>query len=338
MFHKIVKATGLKKFFFKENIKEYIAVATPDISTTNLGDKIIADAVFKQLRSVLPEKFFIQFPTQIQYSSKCLNFYNMAAQRIIGGSNLMTGHIKPCYNQWDVSIWQFWKYRPAILMGVGWKCYQEPPSIFAKLFYSSLLSRNGMHSVRDAYTEAQMRKLGYNNVINTACPTTWDLTREHCDSIPVEKSPTAVFTITDYARDPEMIQEMLKVIRMNYKKVFFFQQGIKDLQYLRDTVSDISNINILPASLEEYNNFLKSERPDFIGTRLHGGIRALQYGCRTLIIGIDNRAVELSRDINIPVLGIEKLNELGHILKDSWKTEIRIPSENIQRWKAQFHN
>ena len=64
VFHKIVKATGLKKFFFKENIKEYIAVATPDISTTNLGDKIIADAVFKQLRSVLPEKFFIQFPTQ----------------------------------------------------------------------------------------------------------------------------------------------------------------------------------------------------------------------------------------------------------------------------------
>ena len=331
----VVKALALKKWIFPETVPNYIAVSLPDIATQNIGDEIIADAVMKQLATIFQNHFFVKFPTQTQFSAKCLNFYNMAKYRFIGGSNLMSGHIRPCYNQWDISLFNFWKYRDAVLMGVGWRVYQSRPSLFAKLFYSPLLSRTCLHSVRDTYTEQQMRRLGYDNVINTACPTTWDLTPEHCTAIPREKRDCAVFTITDYARDPELIRRMLGVIRNHYSELYFFQQGTKDLQYLQE-ITDATGIRVIQPTLAAYDALLEEKHPDFIGTRLHGGIRALQHSCRALIVGIDNRALELSKDINLPVITMNEPDNLEYALTDGWEIALRIPSENIRKWKEQF--
>ena len=332
----LVKAAGLKKFFFRETVQNNIAVGLPDIATQNIGDEIIADAVMKQLASVFRNHFIVRFPTQTQFSAKCLNFYNLAKYRFIGGSNLMSGHIKPCYNQWDISLFHFWKYRDAVLMGVGWKSYQNRPSLFAKLFYSPLLSRTFLHSVRDAYTEKQMRLLGYDNVINTACPTTWDLTPEHCAAIPRTKRDCAVFTVTDYARDPELIKSMLKSIRKHYSELYFFQQGAKDLLYLQE-ITDLSGIRVIQPTLAVYDALLEEKHPDFIGTRLHGGIRALQHSCRALIIGIDNRARELSKDIRLPVVAMETPEQLEDALRNGWEINLALPEKNIAAWKQQFH-
>ena len=41
---------------------------------------------------------------------------------------------------------------------------------------------------------------------------------------------------------------------------------------------------------------------DYVGTRLHAGILALNYRKRTLIIAVDNRAAEMKTDINLPVI------------------------------------
>jgi hypothetical protein len=41
---------------------------------------------------------------------------------------------------------------------------------------------------------------------------------------------------------------------------------------------------------------------DFVGARLHGGIRALQRGRRTLTIALDNRAREIAGDTGMPVV------------------------------------
>ena len=334
-FNCLAKALGLTKFFFRENVSNYVAVSTPEIATQNIGDEIIADAVMKQLATIFENHFFVKFPTQTQFSAKCLNFYNLANLRFVGGSNLMTGHIRPCYNQWDVSLFSFWKYREAVLMGVGWQTYQRRPSHFAKIFYSPLLSRTYMHSVRDAYTEKQMRLLGYDNVINTACPTTWDLTPEHCAAIPKAKRPASVITITDYAKDPVLVRKMIEIVRKNYSEIYFFQQGTKDLEYLKE-VTDPGDMRIIPPTLKEYDRLLEDIHPDFIGTRLHGGIRALQHSCRSLIIGIDNRALELSRDIHLPVVTMDDTDALEHALTDGWDISVRIPSDNIRKWKEQF--
>lgn len=333
--HTVVKAVGLKKFFFSEEVKEFSAIALPDCGTLNIGDEIIADAVMKQMASVLKEELLMRFPTQTSYSTKCLNFYNMAHLRIIGGSNLMSSTVLPVYNQWDVPITGFWKYKPAVLMGVGWKKYQKAPGLFAKLFYNSLLSRDYIHSVRDSYTEQQLRALGFSNVLNTACPTTWELTPEHCAAIPQERSESAVITITDYAHDLEMSRHMIETVRLFYKKIYFFAQGVKDLEYLKNTV-DPHSIHVIQPTLKAYDDLLETEHPDFIGTRLHGGIRALQHSCRALIVAIDNRAAELSKDIKLPVVVMDSQEALSTALKNGWKIALELPQENINKWKEQF--
>lgn len=335
LFDYAIKATGMSKFFPCETVSNYVAVCSPDIATLNIGDEIIADAVMKHLTAIFPESVFIKFPTQTRFSSKCINFYNAAAMRFIGGSNLMSSRVRPVYNQWDISLWNFWKYKSAILMGVGWQKYQSHADVFAKFFYRPLLSRKYVHSVRDSYTEGQMRAMGYENVLNTACPTTWDLTPEHCEAIPKTKQKAAVITITDYAKDPVSMRKMIEIVRASYEEIYFFQQGVRDLDYLKE-VTDPKDIRIISPTLKAYNKLLDEVHPDFIGTRLHGGIRALQRSCRALIIGIDNRAKELSKDINLPVVTMDDPEELDRKLHDGWDIALRIPQDKIRKWKNQF--
>ena len=65
-----------------------------------------------------------------------------------------------------------------------------------------LLSKTYLHSVRDEYTKDMLERIGIKNVINTGCPTMWSLTEEHCKQIPIKKSNSVVFTITDYNKKP----------------------------------------------------------------------------------------------------------------------------------------
>lgn len=54
---------------------------------------------------------------------------------------------------------------------------------------------------------------------------------------------------------------------------------------------------------------------DFVGTRLHGGIRAMQHKQRAIIIEIDNRAKEIS---------------------SRFENDIQIPFDKVNQWKDQF--
>ena len=77
------------------------------------------------------------------------------------------------------------------------------------------------------------------------------------------------------------------------------------------TLKKTNEIEIINPHLSDYDNFLKKHEVDFIGTRLHGGIRALQHKRRSIIIGIDNRATELNRDFNLPVVNQENISNLS---------------------------
>ena len=54
-----------------------------------------------------------------------------------------------------------------------------------------------------------------------------------------------------------------------------------------------------------------SENIDYVGTRLHAGIRALQHKKRTIIIGIDNRAIEKAKDFNLTVIDRKNIKNNG---------------------------
>ena len=93
---------------------------------------------------------------------------------------------------------------------------------------------------------------------------------------------------------------------------------------------------VIPSTLDAFDAALDQEDTDYVGTRLHGGIRALQHGRRSLIIAIDNRAREMHKDFNIPVLERDEIEKLEDWICGESTTDIRIPIDEIERFLGQF--
>ena len=71
-------------------------------------------------------------------------------------------------------------------------------------------------------------------------------------------------------------------------------------------------------------------------SRLHGGIRALNFKRRTLIIGVDNRAIEINKDTNLPFMLRDNIEHVDKWINSVKKTEIILPNDHINEWKSQF--
>ena len=96
-----------------------------------------------------------------------------------------------------------------------------------------------------------------------------------------------------------------------------------------------NQIILVDPSLEAYDEILE-KRIDFIGTRLHAGIRAMQKKCRTVIISVDNRAEDMKKDINLCVVSRNELDTLETLIYRKMPTQLNIKMENIQKWLSQF--
>ena len=129
---------------------------------------------------------------------------------------------------------------------------------------------------------------------------------------------------------------MIEIIKKNYKNVYFWPQGNGDWKYF-NTLPGAEKIEVINPNLKAYNQFLENEEADFIGTRLHGGMRALQNRHRTLIIGVDNRAQELHKDYGVPVLDDGNIDKLENLILSNWSTDIKLPSDNIKLFLDQFY-
>ncbi len=314
-----------------------IAVFDTSIATQNIGDEIIMDAVYNELYDIFTNDMFLRIPSHEVIGISSLSLIRNSVFGIVGGSNILSSAMNK-YKQWKISLLQsFFIKNKALLLGVGWRNYQAKPNLFTKLLLKQLLSKEYLHSVRDSYTEAKLKEQGFNNVINTSCPTMWRLTPEHCSNIPQKKSDTVVFTLTDYSKDLESDVFLIKTLLENYQNVHYWVQSRKDLIYLNELNIDISQINIISPSLRAYTDFLENTDCDYVGTRLHGGVRALQRGKRTIIIGVDNRAIEKKKDFNLTVIerSVLKAN-LKQLIVSELKMDINIPLANINKWKAQF--
>lgn len=143
-------------------------------------------------------------------------------------------------------------------------------------------------------------------------------------------------TVTDYMVDPEKDIYMLETLKKHYEKTYIWIQGQVDYQYLK-TLTNLGPYQIIPPSLESLDEVLYKEDVDYIGTRLHAGIRSMNIGNRSLVIGVDNRARAMKSDINLPVLERDEMQEkLEEKIEQEWKTEIHLPVREIERWKKQF--
>lgn len=304
------------------------------LDSDNAGDGIIMENCQRQLGDCLDTKSLRHVPTHRFPTAEEKQQLHTAGRKILCGTNILSGHMRS-YGLWklgcDVS-----PYRDTLLMGVGFDSKDESYDRYTRQLMHTILSRKGIHSVRDSFSEQKLKSMGIKNVLNTGCPTMWNLTPEHCASIPTEKASNVICTLTDYCRDEANDKAMLDILLDSYERVYFWLQGQEDLAYIQK-LGYADRVELVDSTLEAYDSVMAVEDIDYVGTRLHAGIRALSKGRRSLIISIDNRAECISADTGLPVIRREDVAvALNDRLRGPIEAEITMPWENIARWKGQF--
>jgi polysaccharide pyruvyl transferase WcaK-like protein len=302
------------------------------IDSDNLGDHFIMDAVWEAVGPLFPGADYVRTPTHRRVGLAEMSAGRRAAISIVGGTNILKSHMLVRGN-WRIGPLDYLAWRNVVLLGVGWQQYGGPADFATRLFFRSVLSPTFLHSVRDLHTYEHLREV-IPNVIYTACPTMWMLDRQRCRKIPVRKARNAVFAVTYYRPAPQHDRAVFNLLRHHYETVYFWPQQIQDVAYLRD-IGVTGFVPIAP-DIKAYDRLLDEEDVDFVGARLHGGIRALQHRRRALIIPVDNRAAEISVSTDLPVASRTDPEAIERWILDPRPTAIILPTAAIQEWKSQF--
>ena len=312
---------------------QLISLFDTSIASYNIGNQIIMDAVRLELKDLFPSSFFINLPVD-DIKTNARKYNALSSISFVGGTNILNSDIRR-YRQWDLCLHNIYRLSNIVLMGCGWFQYENKPvTAYTRWAFKRIFSPRYLHSVRDNYTKQKLASIGIES-INTGCPTLWRLTPEVLNRISVQKGNEVVIALTDYNRKEERDRQLLELCFNKYDKVYLFPQGTGDLDYVR-TLGYIDRLTILNPDLNAFNGLLETGKVDYIGTRLHAGIRALQKSARSFIIGIDNRALEMSRDFKLPVVPEKELSALEGLIDKDYKLELSIPLSEINRWKEQF--
>ena len=335
-----------------------ICLFDPGFKSPNLGDLVIQEAVKREIANIFENYELVSIPTHSYPSQKDINLALSCPLILVGGSNLIDSTMNE-YKQWRISFKQKIQLGRAVLFGVGWRKYQDAPNLYSKISLKAVLSNKLLHSVRDEYTKMQLEKAGIKNVINTGCPTMWPLASIKSDEIPREKSENVLVMLTDYKKEPELDKKLLELAIAKYKKVFVWPQGGGDMNYILNLISemglptavlgavrqDFSDIAadtrfpfiMINRSIAAFEELLNSEVAfDYIGTRLHGGIKCLIARKRTLILEIDNRAKEIALNTGLPTSQRADFSYINQWIDGPSITNIKIDVDSINSWKTQF--
>ena len=318
-----------------------ISVYDTSVGSLNSGDQIIMKAVNDILQDIFEHSHIINFPTHQTLTKSTLRRIRKNKHIFIGGTNLISPYIglRAKRNQLKLGLIDALKFsNNVILFGVGSSNMNYKPNTITRLYYGKLLSRSFLHSVRDKETEDFLKSIGYHNVVNTSCPTTWNINFEKINHA---KTSCAIITITDYKKDPIKDREMINIISSNYKTIYLWNQGSNDIEYLKTITSDnvFKKIKVIPSSLSYLDNFLKVYRNNlnYIGTRLHAGIYCMDKGIRTHIVGVDQRARNIASEVGLPFIERSKIEKLDNLIVSAYDINCSLPNDKISEWKNQFY-
>lgn len=311
-----------------------LGIINPSIGTSNLGDLIIYDAVIHELRSLYPDDLFTNYPSQLHTTFDAQKLMSEKDLLFVSGTNLLSSNMDKQF-QWKIGpSHKIFLEKKVLLMGVGWWQYQSKPNRYTIDLYKRIFNDRYLHSVRDSYTLSMLQDIGISNVVNTTCPTLWGITTSSCERISLVKARNVVTTLTFYKADPLLDKRMLQILVENYEVVYLWVQGIEDVSYLKSIYPDFAKIRLVSPSVEAFSKILEDPSVEYLGTRLHAGVRAIQKGLRTLIVAVDNRAVEIGRDTNLNVIKRENIEEMLNFIDLPYRTNVILPEKKIQEWKG----
>lgn len=312
------------------------ALIDTSLGSQNAGDSIIMYFAAKQLSQLWDADGLPRIPShEMEYSFDCVKPGQL---KILCGTNALHSRLN--------------RYRSVMLpdnprlynnsvdlLAVGMSGVEGNKHInrtTGKILHS-ILSSDYLHSVRDGRTEEELKRIGIDNVVNTSCVTMWNLTHDFCQTIPMSKNREVLTTITDYSFDSVSDQLMLDKLNEHYEKIYVWVQGSHDAECLDKL--NLHNAELVWGGFNGLVDFVNEHRGtiDYVGTRLHCGIFCLNSGIRSVIVSVDNRARDIAKDTNLPVIERTDLRaNLDGIIEGDWNTDIRIPEDNIKKWKTQF--
>lgn len=309
-----------------------VTILDTSVAGDNQGDRIIMEAVWKEVSVLFPDAFVCSVATHEWMGRPSRKLIREADWTIAGGTNLLSS------NMWLPRVWKV-SPRDALsnptvtLLGVGWYQFQRSPDPYSRWLIRKMLSGGALHSVRDSYTQSMLAKIGVENCINTGCPTLWGLSPDHCSAIPRRKSAAVVTAINTYLPNVAADAELLRTLRAHYDTIYFWIQTPADFEYSRKLDP---SLRYLEPNLDSFDRLLREADVDYVGNRLHAGIRALQHRRRAVIVRVDNRAEAMGRDFGLPTVARGEGNELAAKIEETWETRVSVPVAEIERWRAQF--
>ncbi|RJT91023.1 polysaccharide pyruvyl transferase family protein [Cryobacterium melibiosiphilum] len=304
-----------------------IILLDPSIASSNVGDQIIRQKVDAALHARLP--IAAALPTQVRLGHADRLIARKADLAIIGGTNLLSSNM-PFYQQWKLDPASIHALKgKVLLLGVGWWQYQEEPNAYTRWVLGQVLSRDHVHSVRDEYTKQKLENLGF-QARNTACPTMWDLRNVTAGT--TGRPTTVVVTLTDYNKDRVEDPWLIDLLHRHYDRVVVWPQAKRDAAYARELRVDD---DMTAPTLDAFDELL-TQNVDYIGTRLHGGIRAFDRGVWGLIVAVDNRALEIGRDTGLPVHARGDRASIEASVEARITRRVDLPQGEIDAWRAQF--
>lgn len=315
-------------------IDKCISILDTSISDDNHGNEIIMEAVYLVSNNIFSDCFITKLPfidNLSEYGKKLLNRSEIV---LLGGTNSLCSHMQtePSFgvNNENADLYE----NKIVLAGVGWYKYEDDPDEYTKNLLLKVLSKDFIHSVRDKYTENKLRGMGINNVITTGCLTTWEFDKYLSKDFPAKKGKDAIVMFTPYGSKRD--EHIIKIVQNNYENIYYWPQSPLDSLYVKTLCPEAIKID---SSLTALDSFLCShDSIDYIGTRLHGGIRCLQHHKRAFIFAIDNRAEEMGKDLNLPIVKENEIEKLNELVCEKYDFKVTIPNEKIKKWKRQFEN
>lgn len=319
-----------------------ISVFDTSQGTQNLGDYIIMDSINREMKYLFDGNFVTRYSTHTPIAHLYQNFRKGMVLRVlekskykfIGGTNIFKNSLLRFNPDWNINIFNIKFYKDSIAIGCGSALNTRRMNLYTKFLYKRILNKKYIHSTRDERTKKMLESLGF-KAINTGCATMWCLNEKHCKKIPKNKSHSVVFTLTDYLKDKEKDQILIDILVKNYDNIYYWPQGAEDFEYYKE-FKNINKIIIINPNILSFKEILK-EDIDYVGTRLHAGIYALQHCKRSIIISIDERARDIDKNYNLNCIDREMIEqELEKKINSSFETKIKIDEEKINQWKKQF--
>lgn len=115
-----VYRSRLGKIFSGPEDKYLLGIISPQITSANLGDEIIMDAVKQELYEMFPDRFMIEFSSHAGFRHQARALYNRCELRFWGGSNMLHLKLLPAFNASpDIPLHEAMGFRRSILLGIG---------------------------------------------------------------------------------------------------------------------------------------------------------------------------------------------------------------------------